>query len=116
VTFFPVFCITAARSGWDDGKFELIAGSMVVDPQGKIIAESKTDGDELVVADIDLDACRYVCNLGHHSAVYIVSHGAEPSIFRQGKSRTFCFEKHRRPEHYGLLTQQVGVVEPPDVV
>jgi hypothetical protein len=60
ITFFSVYCITAARSGWDDGKFELIAGSMVVDPQGKIIAESKTNGDELVVADIDLDACRYV--------------------------------------------------------
>ena len=54
---FIAFCITSARCGWDDGKFELITGSMVVDPNGHIVAENKTDGDEVVVADIDLDAC-----------------------------------------------------------
>lgn len=30
---------------------------MIVDPNGHIVAENKTDGDEVVVADIDLDAC-----------------------------------------------------------
>ncbi|THH05566.1 hypothetical protein EW146_g9872, partial [Bondarzewia mesenterica] len=54
---FEAFCITSARCGWDDGKFELITGSMIVDPEGYIVAENKSDGDELVVADIDLDAC-----------------------------------------------------------
>lgn len=85
------FCITSARCGWDDGKFELITGSMIVDPNGHIVAENKTDGDEVVVADIDLDACV------------------------QGKTKMFCFEKHRRPEHYGLISERAGVVEPEEV-
>ncbi|KAG7448612.1 carbon-nitrogen hydrolase [Guyanagaster necrorhizus] len=86
------FCITAARCGLDDGKFELISGSMIVDPEGHIVAENKTDGDELIVADIDLDACQ------------------------QGKNRTFAFAKHRRPEHYGIIVERAGVVEPPEVI
>lgn len=61
---------------------------MIVDPEGHIVAENKTEGDELVVADIDLDACQ------------------------QGKTKTFAFEKHRRIEHYGLITSQTGVVKP----
>ena len=51
------FCIASARSGWDDDHFELIAGSCIVNPEGVVIAESKTLGDELVVAEIDLDEC-----------------------------------------------------------
>ncbi|KAK0435197.1 carbon-nitrogen hydrolase [Armillaria borealis] len=86
------FCITAARCGLDDGKFELITGSMIVDPEGYIVAENKTDTDELIIADIDLDACQ------------------------QGKNRTFAFAKHRRPEHYGAIVERAGVVEPPEVV
>lgn len=54
------FCITSARSGWDDGHFELIAGSCIINPEGVIIAESKTLDDELVVAEIDLDDCLWV--------------------------------------------------------
>lgn len=61
---------------------------MIVDPEGHIVAENKTEEDELVVADIDLDACK------------------------QGKGKTFAFEKHRRIEHYGLITERAGVVEP----
>ena len=47
---------------------------MVVDPEGHIVAESKTEDDELVVATIDLDECK------------------------QGKERTFNLTKHRRPD------------------
>jgi predicted amidohydrolase len=61
---------------------------MIVDPEGRIIAENQTEEDELIVADIDLDACQ------------------------QGKTKTFAFEKHRRIEHYGLITSQTGVVKP----
>ncbi len=82
------FLITAARCGVDDGIHPLISGSMVVDPEGHIVAENKTEEDEVVWADIDLDACQ------------------------QGKQKTFCFAKHRRIEHYGPITEQTGVVEP----
>jgi predicted amidohydrolase len=52
------FSISAARAGMDDNKFDLIGGSSIVSPQGKIIAEAKTTGDEVVLAEIDLEDCR----------------------------------------------------------
>ncbi|CAK7209002.1 hypothetical protein SEUCBS140593_000347 [Sporothrix eucalyptigena] len=83
------FSICAARAGLDDGKYELIGGSCIVGPDGDILAQASTEEDELVVADINLDECK------------------------PGKARTFDFKRHRRIEHYGLITQQTGVVEPP---
>jgi len=86
------FLVTSARCGVDDGIHPLISGSMIVDPEGHIVAENKTEGDELVTADIDLDACQ------------------------QGKTKTFAFEKHRRVEHYGLITERAGAVEPAEPI
>lgn len=83
------FSVCAARCGMDDGKYDLIGGSCIIDPEGKILAEAKTKGDEVVFAEIDLEKCR------------------------QGKTRTFDFERHRRVEHYGRIGAQTGVVEPP---
>ncbi|KAG8628764.1 hypothetical protein KVT40_002629 [Elsinoe batatas] len=80
--------VSAARCGMDDGKYELIAGSAIVSPEGHVVAEAKTKGDELVVAEIDLADCR------------------------QGKEKTFDYKRHRRIEHYGLIASQTGVVEP----
>ena len=34
----------------------LIGGSLIVNPDGEIVAQAKTEDDELVVADCDLDA------------------------------------------------------------
>ncbi|KAI5474758.1 N-carbamoyl-D-amino acid hydrolase [Pseudohyphozyma bogoriensis] len=82
------FLITSARSGMDDGIHSLISGSMVVSPEGHILAENKTEDDEVVWCDIDVDACQ------------------------QGKNKTFAFEKHRRIEHYGVIVERTGVVEP----
>ena len=83
------FSVSAARAGLDDGKYELIGGSCITGPDGDILAEATTEEDEVVVADIDLAECR------------------------PGKQRTFDFGRHRRVEHYGLITEQTGVVEPP---
>ena len=52
------FSISAARCGLDDGKYDLIGGSSVVSPEGHILAEAKGKGDELVVAEIDLEECQ----------------------------------------------------------
>jgi predicted amidohydrolase len=82
------FSISAARCGLDDGKYDLIGGSSIVDPEGHVVAEAKTTEDELVVAEIDLSECR------------------------QGKEKTFDFARHRRIETYGLIDKQTGVVEP----
>ncbi len=67
----------------------MIAGSVIVNPDGEIVAESGTQDDELIVADCDLDA----------------------TIF--GKETIFDFKRHRRIEHYGRITGQTGVILPP---
>lgn len=67
----------------------LIGCSLIIDPNGKIVAESKTMDDELVVATIDLAKCQYQ------------------------RGRVFNFEKHRRLEHYGIILEQVGLQEIP---
>ena len=82
------FSISAARCGLDDGKYDLIGGSAICDPEGHVIAKAQTTEDELVVAEIDLDECR------------------------QGKEKTFDFGRHRRIETYGLIDKQTGVIEP----
>lgn len=82
------FSICAARCGNDDGRYGLIAGSAIVGPDGNVVAEASTEGDELVSADLEL------------------------SDARVGKEKTFCFERHRRVEHYGVICERTGVVEP----
>jgi predicted amidohydrolase len=50
--------VNVAKCGLEDGKYNLIGGSCVVDPEGHVVAEARTKGDEVVVAEIDLGACR----------------------------------------------------------
>jgi predicted amidohydrolase len=80
--------VAVAKGGAEDGH-HMIAGSIIVDPDGEIVAQAKTEGDELIVADCDLDA----------------------TVF--GKRTIFDFARHRRIEHYGRITSQIGVILPP---
>jgi N-carbamoyl-D-amino-acid hydrolase len=80
--------VAVAKAGNEDG-YPLFGASCIVDPNGTIVAEAKTEDDELIVADCDLDATKF------------------------GKETIFNFAKHRRTEHYGLITSQTGAV-PPD--
>ena len=80
--------VAAAKCGVEDSH-PLIGGSLIVNPDGEVVAQAKTEDDELVVADCDLDA----------------------TVF--GKRTVFDFERHRRIEHYGLITNQTGVIPPP---
>lgn len=82
------FSVSAAKAGLEDGKFDLIAGSCITDPEGHILAEANTKGDEVVIAKVDLGDCR------------------------QGKEKTFDFVRHRRTEAYAAITEQTGVLEP----
>jgi N-carbamoyl-D-amino-acid hydrolase len=81
--------VAVAKGGVEDGH-PLIAGSMIVNPDGEIVAEAKTEDDELIVADCDLDA----------------------TVF--GKETVFDFARHRRIEHYGRIASQTGVIRPPE--
>ncbi len=80
--------VAVAKAGVEDGH-HLFAGSVIVNPNGEIVAESKTEDDELLVQACDLDA----------------------TIF--GKETMFDFKRHRRVEHYGRIVSQVGVELPP---
>lgn len=82
------FSVSAAKAGMEDGKYDLIGGSCITSPEGHVIAEAKGKDDEIVFAEIDLEDCR------------------------QGKEKTFDFDRHRRIDQYGPITTQTGVVEP----
>ena len=58
-------------------------------PSGEVIARSVTEDDELISADCDLSMCDYI------------------------KSTVFDFARHRRVEHYRLITERVAAVSPP---
>ncbi|GJD53796.1 N-carbamoyl-D-amino acid hydrolase [Methylobacterium crusticola] len=81
------WAVAVAKAGDEDGS-GLIGGSCIVDPNGRIVAEARTLGDELLVADLDLDLCR------------------------QGKAKMFNFADHRQPGQYGPITERAGVIEP----
>jgi N-carbamoyl-D-amino-acid hydrolase len=81
------FVIATAKCGVEDGH-PLFGGSLIANPDGEVIAEGKTEDDELIVAQIDLDDTRF------------------------NKDTIFDFKRHRRIEHYGRITSQVGVELP----
>jgi len=79
--------VAVAKAGIEDGH-PLMAGTVIVNPGGEIVAETTSEGDELLVHDCDLEATRF------------------------GKETIFDFARHRRIEHYGLIATQVGAVPP----
>ncbi len=81
------FAIATAKAGIEDG-CELFGHSIIVNPQGEIVAQATSWDDELITADLDLDQCTL------------------------GRTTIFAFDKHRRPEAYGRITGQVGATQP----
>lgn len=81
------FVVGVAKGGHEEG-VESLADSCVIAPTGRIIALTAHTGDELAMADIDLDLCRNY------------------------KETLFQFERYRRPEVYGPITEQKGPVSP----
>jgi predicted amidohydrolase len=79
--------VGVAKAGDEDGH-DLMGGSVIIAPSGEIVAQCHTLGDELIVADCDLDDCTF------------------------GKRTIFNFAAHRRIEHYGLITERVGEIAP----
>ena len=82
------FAAAVAKGGNEDGH-ELFGHSIIVNPQGEIIAQAASWDDELIVADCNLDMCTL------------------------GRTTVFAFDRHRRPEAYTRITTQVGATEPP---
>lgn len=77
----------AGKCGSEDG-FHMIGGSAIVSPTGEIVAQAQGEQDEVLFAN---------CNLG---------------IGEKFLDHVFNFAKHRRPEHYRLITDRVGSAAP----
>ncbi|MFL2987699.1 MAG: N-carbamoyl-D-amino-acid hydrolase [Candidatus Poriferisodalaceae bacterium] len=72
--------IGVAKGGVEEG-VDSLAESMIIAPSGQIVAQAETTGDELIVADCDLDWCKHY------------------------KETLFDFDRYRRPEMYKLITE-----------
>jgi predicted amidohydrolase len=79
------FVVGVAKGGVEEGVPSL-AESLIIAPSGEVLAKSVTEGDELVVADCDLDWCR------------------------QYTGTLFDMNRYRRPEVYTRLTSQRGPI------
>ena len=81
------YAVAVAKGGLEDGN-HMFAGSIIVDPDGFVVARAETEGDELIMHEADFSKCDF------------------------GKSTVFNFDAHRRIEHYGLISEQTGVKLP----
>jgi hypothetical protein len=79
--------VGVAKAGREEG-VDMMGGSCIVAPTGEIVALCATVEDELVTADCDLDATKF------------------------NKETIFNFAKHRRIEHYDLITSRTGAIAP----
>jgi N-carbamoyl-D-amino-acid hydrolase len=75
--------LAAAKAGKEDG-FGMIGGSVIIAPTGEIAARALGEDDEVIAVTLDLDLGDYI------------------------RRTIFNFEKHRRIEHYGLITERTG--------
>lgn len=73
--------VGVAKAGKEEG-VDMMAGTAIVAPDGTVRGKSATLGDELVVAECDLDECN------------------------AGKRTEFNFSENRRPEFYGAISER----------
>jgi predicted amidohydrolase len=79
--------VGVAKGGTEEG-VESLAQSANIAPSGQIVAQAVTTGDELISATCNLDWCA------------------------QYKDTLFNFSRYRRPEVYGRITSQKGIILP----
>src|SRR5271156_5506126 len=77
--------MAAAKCGKEDG-FHMIGGSAIVAPTGEIAAKALSEEDEVIAATLDLDLGQYL------------------------RRTVFDFARHRRIEHYRLITERTGAL------
>lgn len=83
-----LWVVGVAKAGIEEG-CDLIGGSMIAAPTGEIATQALTKDDELIWARCDLD----------------LSGRAQDVLFN--------FAANRAIEHYGVITEQTGVIRPP---
>jgi N-carbamoyl-D-amino-acid hydrolase len=80
--------VGVAKGGNEEG-VESLAQSAIFAPSGQVAARAQTNGDEVVSVVADLDLCF------------------------KFKHTLFQMDRYREPQHYGRITSQKGVIEPP---
>ena len=83
------YVIGVAKGGWEEG-VDSLAESCIIGPSGRILADCRTEADEVITVEIDLA----------QTAKY--------------KETLFDFERYRRPDAYGPITEQKGAIPPED--
>jgi len=78
--------VGVAKAGVEEG-VDSLGQSMIVAPSGQIVAQALSTDDELIVARCDMDWCK------------------------KYTSTLFDFDRYRRPEVYGRITEQRGVTK-----
>ncbi|MBF0279518.1 MAG: N-carbamoyl-D-amino-acid hydrolase [SAR324 cluster bacterium] len=82
--------VAVAKAGKEEG-CNLLGQSCIISPTGEMVAMCTTQGDELIVADCDLDRCLEI------------------------KEHIFNFSLHRQPQHYELIRKEIEIVLPENV-
>mgnify|MGYP003387261871 CR=1 FL=1 len=82
--------LAAAKAGTEEGVHHM-GGSCIISPTGEMVVQALSEGDEVIVAECDLDRGKYI------------------------RETIFNFDAHRRIEHYGLITERTGAVLPPEI-
>ncbi len=84
--FNATFAVSVAKAGVEDGA-GLIGGSVIIDPNGMVLAQAATLGDEVISAVCEFELC----------------------LQGRGPGKIFDFGFHRRPEHYRRIVEQAGM-------
>lgn len=79
------FVVGVAKGGIEEG-VDGLADSSIIAPSGELLAKTTTSDDEVITATCDLDWCNNY------------------------KDTLFNFDRYRRPEVYGRITQQRGSI------
>lgn len=79
------FVVGVAKGGIEEG-VDGLADSSIIAPSGELLAKTTTSDDEVITATCDLDWCNNY------------------------KDTLFDFDRYRRPEVYGRITQQRGSI------
>jgi N-carbamoyl-D-amino-acid hydrolase len=82
-----IWIAAAGKAGLEEG-VEMLAHSCIIAPTGQIVAQTQGRGDELISFECDLE-------------------------LSQEYKRFFDFARHRRPEHYGLISAPPSRVDAP---
>ncbi len=78
-----IWVLASAKCGAEDG-FHMHGGSCIIAPSGEIVAQTSSEDDEVIQHHCDLD------------------------LGKRYRKTVFNFARHRRPEHYGLITESAG--------